>query len=156
MNIAHQRRTLFRELALALGVALEKLVEFPLLGDAVDAHVNDGSAGLYKVWGDEAGASHGGDDNIARPTNPGQIARLGVADGDRGILVEQQHGNGFPHDVAAAHHHRVLPLYGNAAALQDLNAACRGAGHQARTLSGKIADIHGMEAIHIFFRRNRQ
>ena len=79
-----------------------------------------------------------------------------MADSDRGILVEQQHGDGFPHDVTAAHHYRVLPLYGNAAALQDLNASCRGAGHQARTLCGKIADVHGMEAIHIFFGGNRK
>ncbi len=35
-----------------------------------------------------------------------------MADGDGGVLVQQQHGHGFADDVAAAHHHGALPAMG--------------------------------------------
>ena len=48
----------------------------------------------------------GGHQNVGAAADPRQVARLGVADRDGRVLVQQQHGNRLADDVAAAHHHR--------------------------------------------------
>ena len=45
----------------------------------------------------------------ARRQTAGQIARLGMADGDGGVLVEQQLRHRLADDVGAADHHRLQP-----------------------------------------------
>jgi hypothetical protein len=77
-----------------------------------------------------------------------------VADGDGGVRVRQQHGDWLADDVAASYNHGFLPGDFDAGAREDLHAAGGGARHQAGALRGEVADVHGMEAIHIFFRRD--
>ena len=86
-----------------------------------------------------------------------QVRRAGVADGHRRIPVQQQHGYGDAHDVAAANHHRILAGYFHVVAVQQFDAALRRAGHKQRlaTLHRQFADVHGMEAIHVLLNGNR-
>ena len=66
----------------------------------------------------------------AERQNGRQIARFTVTEGHGGVFVQQQHGHGFTHDIAATDDHGMLARKGNSAALQHLNNARRGAGGQ--------------------------
>ena len=68
----------------------------------------------------------------------------------RGVGVEEQHGGGLAHDVAAANHYRLLPRDGNVAALQDFDHSGGRAGDEPGTLRGQKADVDGMESVDIF------
>jgi hypothetical protein len=96
-----------------LALPAKEAVELSRVGDAVDAHVDDRRAGLDHLRRDEAGAADGGHQNVGLAGDRAQVARLRVADGDGGVLVEQQHGRRLAHNVAAAHHHGVLAGDGN-------------------------------------------
>ena len=75
-----------------------------------------------------------------------------MADGDRGVLVQQQHGGWFAYQIAAAHHHRVFPCNGDAAALQNLDDSRRGAGRQRRPARLQAARVYRVEAVHVLGR----
>ena len=51
-----------------------------------------------------------------------------VYDGDGGVLLHKEEGDGDAHDVGAADHHGLLPLDDAAGALDQLDAALRRAG----------------------------
>ncbi len=58
-------------------------------------------------------------------TSPGRSRVRRVADGDRGVLLQQHHRHGFAQNGAAAHHHRVLALYLYLVVLQHAHDALR-------------------------------
>ncbi len=80
----------------------------------------------------------------------GEVAGLGMADGDGGVLVEEQHGGGLAHDVAAADDDGVLAGDGNVAALENLNDAGGGAGRERGTAGLQTAGVDGVEAVYVF------
>ena len=57
--------------------------------DAVDSHVNHDRAGLDHVRLDKFGRTEGGDQNIGPAAMGGNVARLGMADRDRGAGVRR-------------------------------------------------------------------
>ena len=75
-----------------------------------------------------------------------------VADGDGGVGVGQQHGQGLADNVAASDDDRLLTLDGNVGAAENLHASGGGAGDEAGTLGAEVADVDRVEAIHILFR----
>jgi len=85
MDIAHDGRAALGEGGFALGVAGEVTVKLGLRGDAINADVDDGCARLNHLCGDETGAANGGDENVCLARHRRQVARLRVADGDRGV-----------------------------------------------------------------------
>ena len=73
-----------------------------------------------------------------------------MADGDGGVLVEQQHGGGLAHDVAAADDDGVLAGDGNVAALENFDDAGGRAGRESGAAGQQTARVHGMKAVHVF------
>ena len=147
-----RRAALGESVSSRLSVALEEAVELLARGDAIDADVDERRAGLDHLRSDEAGAADGGDQNVGLAGDRRQVARFGVANRHRRVLVQQQHGRGLAHDVAAAHDHRMLAGDGNVAALENLNDARRGAGRQRRPAGLQAARVDGMKAVDIFLR----
>ena len=127
-----------------------------MVGDAVDAYVDHGGSGLHVVAGDHAGSANRRYQDVGAAADSGQIARFRVADGDGGVLIEQQHGYGLADNVAASYDHGFLPGDWNLAAPQNFHYAGRRAGHQARTLRGKVAHVHGVESVYVFGGIDRQ
>ena len=58
--------------------------------DDVDADVDDDRTGLEHVPGHEAGMAGRDDDDVGAPDVRREVGRARVADGDRGILAEEQ------------------------------------------------------------------
>src|SRR5579872_5336819 len=150
MNVAHQRRASLRERLFALGMSGKEFVELGAVGDLINANINHGCAGLDEVACHHARTANGGDQNIGTAANRGQVFCFGMANGHGGVGVEQQHGYGLADDIAAANDDGFLSADRNVAALQNFHASGGRAGHQARALRGKVADVHGMEAVHVF------
>ena len=121
---------------------------------AVDAHINDHSAGLDHIAGHKALAADGSHQNIGGGADLFEVHRLGVADRDRGVLGQQQQRRRLAHDVGAADDHRVLAGDLSAGGLDHPDAARRGAGQIARLTDLHPADIDGRKAVHILLRRD--
>ena len=79
-----------------------------------------------------------------------------MADGDGGVLVEQQQGHRLADDIAAAHHHGAFPGDGYPVPLQQFQNARRGAGARSGQRGHQVAHIAGMEAVHVFAGDDRQ
>jgi len=77
-----------------------------------------------------------------------------VADGDGGVLVEEQHGYRLADNIAAAYYDGVTAADGDAAALENFNDSRRGAGGQRRAAGLQAAGVHGVEAVYVFIRAN--
>src|SRR5208282_459701 len=137
-------------------VSGKEAVEFLPVGDPVDADIDHGSSRLHVVAGNNAGPANRRHQDVGAAANFRQIARLRVADGDGGVLIQQQHGDRLAHNVAASDYHGFLPGDRNLAALQNLHDAGRRAGHQSWTLRRKVAHVHGMESVYVFGGIDRQ
>src|ERR1019366_2246547 len=96
--------------------------------DVIGTHIDDGGAWLDEVARDHGGAPDGGDEDIGLAADGRQVGRFGMADGDGGVLVQEQEGDRLAYDIAAADDDGAAPGDGNAAALQELENARRGAG----------------------------
>lgn len=55
------------------------------VGDAVDAHVDDGAAFLDHVGGDELGFADGDDEDVGLTGKRGEVLGAGVAEGDGAV-----------------------------------------------------------------------
>ena len=108
------------------------------------------------IAGDHGRPADGRHQDVGLAAHGGKVGRLGVADGDRGVLVQQQQGHGLADDVAAAHHHGALAGDGNPVALQQFEDARRRAGARSRQSGHEVAHVAGMEAVDIFLRSDRQ
>ena len=112
-------------------------------------------AGLDHIGRDEAGAADGGDEDVGLAGDGAEVARLGVADCDGRVLVQQEHGGGLAHNVTAADDDGVLAGDGNLAALEDFNHAGGRAGRERGTAGLETAGVDGMKAVDILGRRDR-
>jgi hypothetical protein len=72
-----------------------------------------------------------------------------VADGDGGILVQQQHGHGLAYNVAAAHHHRMFASDGQIVAFENLDNAGGSAGRKSLASGLQAAGVDRMKSVHI-------
>ena len=106
---------------------------------------------LNEIGRDHGGAADGGHQNLGLAAHRSQVGRLGMANGDGGVLMQQQQRDGLTHDIAAAHHDGALTRDGDAAALQDLDDAGGRAGTGPRQACGEPADVARVESIDIFF-----
>ena len=79
-----------------------------------------------------------------------EVAGLGVADGDGGVLMEQEHGGGLADDVAAPDDDGMLAGDGNLAALEDFDDSGRRAGRERGAAGLETAGVDGMKAVDIF------
>ena len=77
-----------------------------------------------------------------------------MADGDGGVLGQQQQRGGLAHDVGAADDHGIFTGDLGAGGLDHADAACRGAGQIAGLADLHAAHVDGRETVHILLRRD--
>ena len=70
------------------------------------------------------------------------------------VFVQQQHGHGLAHDVAAADDHRFLAFHGNAAGFQHVQNALGRTGHHAGLAGEELPGVFDMKAVHVLFRND--
>ena len=150
MNVADQGVSFGAEFFEALGEIAEETLCFLGLGDAIRAYINDRGAGLDPAGLDETGLAHGGDNDVSAADHFGEVARFRMANRDGGVGVHEEKGHGLADDVAAAEDDGVCAFDGNVVAAKDFHAAGGSAGDQAGAPADEAAEIHGMEAVHVF------
>ena len=79
------------------------------IGHAIDADVDHGCARLDPVAANEFGAADGDAQEFGAPAIVGQIARVGMRDGDGRVLVEQNLRQRIADDMRTADHQRIDP-----------------------------------------------
>ena len=89
---------------------------------------------------------------IGAPAHRRQIARLGMGDGDGGVLGEQQLRHRLADDVGAADHHRLHAGERGMHRFRQPHAAERRARHQRRQAARQPPDIERVEAVHVLGR----
>mmetsp|Transcript_3349 Transcript_3349/g.8276 ORF Transcript_3349/g.8276 Transcript_3349/m.8276 type:complete len:237 (+) Transcript_3349:1800-2510(+) len=124
--------------------------------DGVDSHIDDCRPGLepraFDVLGYPAGRYH----NVSILQVKFRILRLGMDHSYCRVAFLQQNGCRRPHNVAPAHDHGVLAIYGDAAPLQKLNATLWRAWHEGwlPPSHGELADVFRVEAVHVLLNRD--
>ena len=78
--------------------------------DDVDSDVDDDDAPAEHVAADEAGVARCDDEDLGVLDVAGQVARARVADGDRGVLADEEEGGGHADDRRPADDDRPLAL----------------------------------------------
>lgn len=116
---------------------------------AVDADVDDHGSGLDHVGRDELGDAHGGQDDVRAADFVGDVGRAGVADGHRGVFLQEHQRQGLADNVAAADDHGLLAGHGDVIAFEQGHDSGRSAGAQTGQAQGQTAHVHGMEAVHV-------
>jgi hypothetical protein len=86
-----------------------------------EAHVDYHSAGRNVVGADQARLPGCGHDYVRFPAYRGQVARPRVADGNGGVLSDQQQRDGFAHGNGTAHDNHPLPAQRDLLVMQDLH-----------------------------------
>ncbi|CDN43882.1 hypothetical protein BN871_DS_00270 [Paenibacillus sp. P22] len=139
-----------RKASLVIDIASKLAVVEP-----VDADVDDDGSRLDAAGPDRLGLADGHDENIRGGRDRLQILRSGMADGHGRILAEQQHGDRLADDIAASDYDGMLACDLMAAALDQLDDACRRAGQQAFVADDEIARALRAEAVHILLDADR-
>ena len=87
----------------------------------------------------------------ARAADVREVLRAAVADGDRAVAVQQQHGHRLADDVRTADHHALLALGVDAVFVDQLHHARGRAGDEVKVAHHDFADIDRMERVHVLF-----
>ncbi len=155
VNVADENAAFLAELFQARQRVFQQARGFRGIGNLICADINDRRAGADPVWLDEAGFAHGGNENVGATNNFGKIARFRMTDGDGSVGVHQQKGHGLADDVTATEHDGVGAFDRDLIAAKNLHAAGGGAGDESGAIGDELAEIHGMEAVNVFVRRDR-
>ena len=75
-----------------------------------------------------------------------------MADGDGRVVMQQQQGHGLSNDVAAPDDDCASSLERNLVAQQDFDDPCRSARDHAGPAAHELADVQGMEPVHVLRR----
>ncbi|KAF1858236.1 hypothetical protein Lal_00014736 [Lupinus albus] len=121
---------------------------------AVDAHVDDDGARLDHVAGQRVAAADGGHDDVRLAGVVAQVRRTAMADGDGGVLLQEQQRHRLADRVAAADDDGVLAAQVDAGRLDQLHAAVRRARAEAFQAGHQFAGgQHGI-AVHVLAGRD--
>ena len=77
-----------------------------------------------------------------------------MGNGYCGILMQQQHGHGFAHNVAAPQHHRPLAGQVRAGGMDQFHHPGRGAGQKTVVANHNSTHILRVEGVYILGRIN--
>ena len=100
----------------------------------VDGHVHDHLSGADIVLGQAVQHTGGGNNDVRVPADFSGVHRLGMADGNGGVLAHEHHGGGLADHQAAANDRGVLALAVDTVVVQNLHAGGGGAGGEAQTV----------------------
>lgn len=117
----------------------------------VDAHVDDRCARLHVVRRNHLRPSYGGDKDIRLAAHGRKVLSAAMGDGNRGIPVQKEFGNGLAHDIASADHHGFLARNLHARLVEQGDDALGGAREDAGLVEPKARYVLGVEAVHILF-----
>ena len=70
--------------------------------------------------------------------------------------MQQQHAHGLADDVASADDHALLALHRDLIAVEHLHHACRCTGQKIVFAEHDLADVHGVERVHVLLRIDRR
>ena len=117
---------------------------------AVDEPQAVGAAGApHHVGRDKLGLADRRDQNFGLAADRRQIGRAAVADRDRAVLMQQQHGHRLTHDVRAADNDAPLTLGVDPVLGQQLHDAGWRAGQEIEIADHNLADIDRMKRVHV-------
>src|SRR4051812_37872238 len=150
MDVAHHQRSPFHEISEPWRSRIEDPPGNRWIGNRTDPDVDHRRTRLHKLRRYESRASYGGDENIRRPGDGGEVWCFRVADRDRRVTLQEQHRHRFSDDLTAPDHHRVAAGHANVAALQHLDDTRWSARHQVRPSLDKTANIDGMKTVDVF------
>src|SRR6476661_6601146 len=119
---------------------------------AIHADVDHRCARLDPVRLHETRRADGGHQDVGAMADAGQIPGPGVADGDRGIRVQQQTGEGAADQDRAPHDHRVRALGIDPGMTEQLHHAARSAWDEARAALGQQASASGGQSVDVLRR----
>src|SRR6266478_6279460 len=154
MDISHQHTALPVERRKRVRRVAEDARSLLAVGNAIDADVHNGGSGPDEVGGKGRWTTERGYQKIALTADSREVPGLGMANGDGSVLMQQQQSHGLTNDVAAAHHHGVAASHRHLIITQHPDNAGGRAGSWAGPAGGQCADVAGMEAVNIFFRRD--
>ncbi len=135
--------------------ALEIDVADQAAADEIDADIDDDGAGAHHGGDDQIGRTRRDDQDIGQDRVLREVARLGVADRDGRLALHQHERERLADDVARADDGHVLAFELDALVLEDLLHAVGCAGREHGLAVHQAADIVEMEAVDIFFGRDR-
>mmetsp|Transcript_23016 Transcript_23016/g.58615 ORF Transcript_23016/g.58615 Transcript_23016/m.58615 type:complete len:304 (+) Transcript_23016:212-1123(+) len=124
----------------------------------VHPHIDHRRTRLQPVALHHLSGADGCDDHISTADVCGEVGGARMADGDGRIHGHQQVCHWHTHDVRPTDHHDLLATHLNAAALQELDATSRRAGHSERglaTAQAHVADVSGREAVDVLCHLDR-
>ena len=120
----------------------------------VYGHIQHGLAWSDMGGGQAVDRAGGGDDNIRLAGQRRRIRRLCMANGDGGVLPQEQHGHRTAYHRGTADDHSVPAAGGNAVVVQQRHAGLGGAGGKAPSLSGEHGgSALGRHTVHVLVRR---
>src|SRR5215475_2350500 len=154
MYISNQGGALVGKALLPFCVAFEIFLELSAISDAVDTYINHGCAGPDHVRGYHSRFAYGCYQYVCPAGVRAEIPRLAMTHGNCSVVIQQQHRDWLPNNIATAYDYSICSANGNIAAFQDFNHPGGSAGNQRWALCGKIPYVHRMKAIDILLRCN--
>ena len=123
-----------------------------LVGDAVDADVDDHGTGFDHVGGDKFGFADGDDEDVGGAGEFGEVLCAAVAEGYGAVepFAGEEVCDGCADDVAAADDHAVFTGGFNSVAFEEGADAHGGGGDEGVFAKNHAADVDGGEAVDIF------
>ena len=119
----------------------------------VHGHIQHGLAWSDMGGGQAVDRTGGGDDNIRLAGQRRRIRCLCMANGDGGVLPQEQHGHRTAYHRGTADDHCVPAAGGNAVVVQQRHAGLGGAGGETSPLSGEHGgSALGRHAVHVLVR----
>ena len=118
--------------------------------DDVDAEVHDDGARLDHVAGNQSGMTGGDTDQVSLPHDARQVDGSPVADGDCGVPLEEQRGEGTTDDITSSYHDGSLPLDRDAVMVEQLDSSLRRARPERRQTEVKPARVRRGDSVDVF------
>src|SRR2546428_2256230 len=136
------------------GVEIDVAGQRPV-AEAVDAHVDDAGARFDHRRGDEFRPPDGGNEDVGFAGQLVQLHGLRMADGDGGVVLQEEQRERPADDAGAPDHHRMTAGKRDAGVLDEPHHGGRRAGHELRLPGDEGAEVLEMETVDIFRRRDR-
>ena len=124
-------------------------IAFQALFGAVDGHIDEHGT-LLEVFGlQQPRVTGGGDDDVGDAREVGEVAGVRVAEGDGGVLTDEELGGGFAHQLAASDDDGVLAGHLYVVGGQQGENALGGAGHHVGLAQMQQSHIHQVQSVGI-------
>lgn len=130
------------------------------VGDAVDTDINDDCTGADVLGADVMRLANRSDEEVGLARDGGQVAGLGMGNGDgciaQGPAQQQKQRHRLADDAASPNNDRMATGDGELDVLEQAQDAQRRAGDESIGLpQSELSDVEGVKTVHVFVRGNR-